>query len=334
MKKKKTKDSPHAALIESFLKYDEKELLTKLEEFKDHPLKFEEKDNLEYWIDLLNKFDNTYTTLRTQFEETKEDKYVSVAELKDSNIRNTLLLHLRFTKVLLENTYNKHVFNSEPLCSFLNVDDLELTKEILEVLATLVKKPHPHSRRGYTEVYLDYSTLEKLFCLAQGWGSKEAGFGILSCLDEKFSKPIPVHFEYYIEANDSTNTYKNKDVDPQPTPGIHVIHLPDVHLYKESSCQSVTQLINAFSIPEKYHFPLFARIRLAKLFPDPTLRRQYIYLRLLAFAILAQTHNSEPNYTAAFFRGEPDFLTELVDLMQTEQSIPQVQLHFWMIINQ
>lgn len=181
------------------------------------------------------------------------------------------------------------------------MDDIEITKEVLELLAVYVRKPYAHGRTSQTELYLDNDTLEKLFCWGTGWGPVA---GLISSLNEKvniffvgfdylhlfskFSQNLPLYFEFYADPSDSTNIFKTAN-EKQPNVGENVIQMSNLHAYKETPYQMLVQLINSFSVPQKYHFPLYTRIFISKIFPDAYLRQQVVYLRLVAFTILGNS---------------------------------------------
>ena len=71
-----------------------------------------------------------------------------------------------------------------------------------------------------------------------------------------------------------------------PLLGKNVINIPNLHTLPENPTEILEQMVNKFHIPAKYHFPLFARIRLVKAFPHLSSRSKIIHIRLLSFIIL------------------------------------------------
>ena len=142
----------------------------------------------------------------------------------------------------------------------------------------------------------------------------------------QFQGAIPLYFDFFVDSTMKPSTSPDSMVTNEqqyPLLGKNVIDSANLSSLGESPTEILEALVNKFNIPSKYHFPLFARIRISKFFADKKMRQELIYIRLLTFVVMAQTHTSDPNFLTAFFRAEPDFLTEVVDLLNSDQDIPQ-----------
>lgn len=100
---------------------------------------------------------------------------------------------------------------------------------------------------------------------------------------EEGNPTIPLYFDFYIDEAEKQEVGTSEEF---PLLGKNVIHIPDLHTYSETPYEILEQLIKRFNIPPKYHFPLFARIRLVKAFPSTELRTQFVLIRLLSFSIM------------------------------------------------
>jgi hypothetical protein len=127
-----------------------------------------------------------------------------------------------------------------------------------------------------------------------------------------------------------------ESMEQYPLLGKNVLNVPGIHQFGESSTEILQQLVKKFQIPAKYHFPLFCRIRLVKAFPHLSSRTQIIHVRLLSFIILGNILGvtiklifvaqaaliNDTAWLTGFFRAEPDFLPEAVEILNSEKPIP------------
>ncbi|PQQ11626.1 E3 ubiquitin-protein ligase UPL1 [Prunus yedoensis var. nudiflora] len=120
--------------------------------------------------------------------------------------REAVLQVLRVIRIILENCTNKHFYSSyeQHLSSLLACTDADVVEACLQTLAAFLKKTvGKYSIR-------DAALNSKLFALAQGWGGKEEGLGLIACAIQNGCGPIAyelgctLHFEFYA-SNDSTD---------------------------------------------------------------------------------------------------------------------------------
>lgn len=95
-----------------------------------------------------------------------------------------------------------------------------------------------------------------------------------------------------------------------------------VHLQAKNDLQLFKQLLDQYCVPSKLRFSLFTCLRFARVFHSLPTRRQFICSRLLAFTSLLQS-NLDHEDLAAYFVNEPEFVNELVSLLQSENAVPE-----------
>jgi len=303
-----------------------------------------EQDDIYNWADLLNRFDDFLAGLSKYYEKrTVLDLSVPTSEFP----RQLLLQVLRFSLLILENCLNRQLYSSvEHLSKLIQSDDTEVVLAALNLLAVYVPNIHQQTMPS------DLNT--QLFCLAKGWGGKQDGLGLIYCVrQEDVSNKLAVgstlHFEFYVDAQSADTTSEAANVEsvetkaegettttegkPEkteegtekigtPQPGLTIIHVPNLHLFKESNLEILELLVKKYNIPRKFHFPLLIRIRLARAFPSHEARRSFIRMNLLAFTILAAQAQMDVSYMNSFFLYEPEFLAELMELVRSDASVP------------
>ena len=132
--------------------------------------------------------------------------------------------------------------------------------------------------------------MSKLFSLSQGWGSKEEGLILFSCVvengfDEAASQlGSTLHFEFYSERG--LDNAKNLNV-AIPL-GLQVIHIPDLHL-QPKDLVLIKELIYKYQIRSELKFSLWTQTRYTRAFPSLSTHRQFSCIRLLAFTVLMQS---------------------------------------------
>lgn len=206
----------------------------------------------------------------------------------------------------------------------LEIDDLELTKQILTVMSFLMKKFPEDIEVGQYH--------SKFFVLAQGFGGKE-GVTLANAVDSNLplQKPI-LHFEYFSapqtdsekEKNKNSNekTLNEKQQQPKTTPeksnnnkvvefaqplpvqqspekSAHqqpvdigktfTIHT-ELNVSNKSALDVFYDVISHHNVPLKFHAPLFHRIRmtLAIFSSNQQTRLDAVSIRLLSFFLLGK----------------------------------------------
>ncbi|XP_009379977.2 E3 ubiquitin-protein ligase UPL1 isoform X1 [Musa acuminata AAA Group] len=180
------------------------------------------------------------------------------------------------------------------------------------------------------------STNSYLLSLAQGWGSKEEGLGLHSCVvaNERnqheglclFPSDLgdncdgtqhrlgsTLHFEYNMGSSIGTEGTKPSN--------IHVIKIPDLHLRKEDDLGILKQCVDQFNVPPEHRFSLLTRIRFAHAFRSPRICRLYSRISILAFVVLVQSNDAHDELVS-FFANEPEYTNELIRLVRSEDCVP------------
>ena len=197
-------------------------------------------------------------------------------------------------------------FHLQHLSSLLASADTEIVIASLQTLAAFVKKSIQSNRA--VRWHGDQTLNLRLFSLAQGWGSKEEGLGLVACaMENALMLGSNLHFEFYLDMQD----LKSEGVDNRLT-GLKVIH-KDLQNECKYELDLLQELINEYKVPANLRFSLFTRLRFAKSFTYLHTRRQYLSIRLLAFIILLQS-NPDAEDLSSFFNNEPEFVNELVKI--------------------
>uniref|UniRef100_A0A803LK72 HECT-type E3 ubiquitin transferase n=1 Tax=Chenopodium quinoa TaxID=63459 RepID=A0A803LK72_CHEQI len=178
-----------------------------------------------------------------------------------------------------------------------------------------------------------------LLSLAQGWGSKEEGLGLYSCVvaNEKSREEGLSLFPSDAQDKDeksqtrlgSTLYFELHGVSPQrsgesssdvKSSSSTMIHMPDLHLRKEDDLLLLKQCIEQYNVPIEQRFSLLTRIRYAHAFRSPRLGRLYSRICLLAFIVLVQSNDANDELVP-FFANEPEYTNELIKIVRSEETI-------------
>ena len=230
---------------------------------------------------------------------------------------------LRVSRQLVENSVNRHLYGPvENLISLLDTMDMDVLECTLNLLAALVWKMSHNLR--LTRAHGDAALNAKLCTLAQGWGGKEEGLGLVACSSVAAARqgdvaPLPpigdaVRFEFYRSAVDGDKA--------QPASERRVkIHFPLPH-----DCGHLneigSELCSRHDVPQTLRFSLRTRVRMAACFRELHLRQQCVRIRLLSLALLVQASPSA-DMLQSLFHNEPDIQGDLVDLVRDLESVPE-----------
>ncbi|TXG67972.1 hypothetical protein EZV62_009247 [Acer yangbiense] len=273
-----------------------------------------DKGDFHHWVDLFNHFDSFFEKhIKSRKDLQVEDNFL---ESDPPFPREAVLQILRVIRIILENCTNKHFYSSyeQHLSSLLASTDADVVEACLETLAAFLKKTiGKYSIR-------DASLNSKLFALAQGWGGKEEGLGLISCAVQNGCDPIAyelgctLHFEFY--------ALNELSVSEQSTQGLQIIHLPNISTSPETDLELLNKLVEEFKVPTGLRFSLLSRLRFARAFGSLSTRQQYTCIRLYAFIVLVQA-SSDADDLVSFFNSEPEFVNELVTLLSYEDALPE-----------
>ncbi|RWR74098.1 E3 ubiquitin-protein ligase UPL1-like protein [Cinnamomum micranthum f. kanehirae] len=294
------------------------------------------KGNFHHWRPLFLHFDTYFKT----HVSCREDLLLSDNISDDIDVfpKNSVLQILRVMQTILENCPNKSSFGGlEHFQLLLASTDPDIVLATLETLSALVKiNPSKLSVSG--KLIGCGSLNSHLLPLAQGWGSKEEGLGLFSCVmaNEKSQEeglclfPSDVdnesdksqyrlgstlHFEFHV-ATQGTSTSSDRS----QSSNLCVIHIPELNLQGEDDLSTLKHYISKHAVPPEHRFSLLTRIRYARAFRSSTCR-QYTRICLLAFIVLVQSSDAHDEL-ASFFANEPEYTNELIGLVRSEDAIP------------
>lgn len=277
-----------------------------------------DKGDFHHWVDLFNHFDSFFEKyIKSRKDLQVEDYFL---ESDPPFPKDAVLQILRVIRIILENCTNKHFYSSyeQHLSSLLASTDSDVVEACLQTLAAFLKK----AIGKY--VIRDSGLHSKLFAIAQGWGGKEEGLGLVACAIQNGSDQIAhdlgstLHFEFYA-VNDTSNALPAAE---QPAQGLQIIHLPNVNTRQESDIELLSKLVIEYNVPPTLRFFLLTRLRFARAFSSLAARQQYTCIRLYAFVVLVQACG-DTDELVSFFNSEPEFINELVTLLSYEDAVPE-----------
>ncbi|XWS25402.1 hypothetical protein CRYUN_Cryun27aG0065300 [Craigia yunnanensis] len=242
-------------------------------------------------------------------------------------------------QTILENCHNKSSFDGlEHFKLLLSSTDPEILIATLETLCTLVKI-NPSKVHASGKLIGCGSVNSYLLSLAQGWGSKEEGLGLYSCVlanertQEEGLSLFPSDVEndcdksqyrigssLYFELH-GLNTQGTEESSGNASSTSRVIYMPDLQLRKEDDMLIMKQCIEQYNIPTELRFSLLTRIRYAHAFRSPRICRLYSRICLFAFIVLVQSNDANDELTS-FFANEPEYTNELIRIVRSEETIP------------
>ncbi|KAK8313240.1 hypothetical protein V6Z12_D01G095700 [Gossypium hirsutum] len=300
--------------IRSFINSVTSAPLENIEEpLKDFVWEFD-KGDFHHWVELFNHFDTFFEKhIKPRKDLQVEDKFFG----SDPPFpREAVLQILRVIRLVLDNCTNKHFYSSyeQHLSSLLASTDADVVEACLQTLAAFLKKTiGKYSVR-------DASLSSKLFALAQGWGGKEEGLGLIACAIQNgcdtvaYDLGCTLHFEFY-----ASNEVSSSE---QSTRGLQIIHLPNINTHPETDLELLNKLVGEYKVPANLRFSLLSRLRFARAFGSLTSRQQYTRIRLYAFIVLVQA-SSDTDDLVSFFNNEPEFVNELVTLLSYEDAVSE-----------
>ncbi|XVE60630.1 hypothetical protein DITRI_Ditri05aG0143100 [Diplodiscus trichospermus] len=295
------------------------------------------KGNFHHWRSLFFHFDTYFKTYLSG----RNDLLLSDKILDDDSPfpKHAVLQILRVMQTILENCHNKSSFDGlEHFKLLLSSSDPEILIATLETLSALVKI-NPSKVHGSGKLIGCGSLNSYLLSLAQGWGSKEEGLGLYSCVlanertQEEGLSLFPsdvgndcdksqhcIGSSLYFELH-GLNTQGTEERSGNASSTSRVIHIPNLHLQKEDDLSIMKQCIEQYNVPTELRFSLLTRIRYAHAFRSPRICRLYSRICLLAFIVLVQSNDANDELTS-FFANEPEYTNELIRIVRSEETIP------------
>ncbi|KAH8518946.1 hypothetical protein H0E87_000697 [Populus deltoides] len=277
-----------------------------------------DKGDFHHWVDLFNHFDSYFEKhIKPRRDLQVEDNFL---ESDPPFPREAVLQILCVIRIILENCTNKHFYSSyeQHLSNLLASTDADVLEACLQTLAAFLKKT-----LGRYSIR-DTSLNTKLFSLAQGWGGKDEGLGLIASTAQNGCDPVAyelgctLHFEFYALDELSSQVSATE----RSTQGLQIIHLPNVNACPETDLELLNKLVVEYKVPTSLRFSLLTRLRFARAFGSLASRQQYTCIRLYAFIVLVQA-SSDADDLVSFFNSEPEFINELVSLLSYEDEVPE-----------
>ncbi|GFS44094.1 similar to LOW protein: E3 ubiquitin ligase-like protein [Actinidia rufa] len=217
--------------------------------------------------------------------------------------------------------------------------DPEILIATLETLSALVKI-NPSKLHASGKLVGCGAVNSCLLSLAQGWGSKEEGLGLYSCVmvNERTQEeglclfPSDAHNDcdksqyrlgstLYFECHGVNSQCTGEGSDGSKSFGGCVIHIPDLHLRKEDDLFLMKQCVEEYNVPPEHRFSLLTRIRYSHAFRSPRICRLYSRVCLLSFVVLVQSSDAHDELVS-FFANEPEYTNELIRIVRSEETVP------------
>ncbi|CAA0843325.1 E3 ubiquitin-protein ligase UPL1 [Striga hermonthica] len=283
------------------------------------------KGNFNHWRPLFIHFDTYFKT----YLSCRNDLLLSDDILGDVSPfpKQAVLQILRVMQIILENCRNKTSFAAiEHFKLLLASPDPDILIAALEALCAFVKiipsKLHVNGKMVGCG-----SVNSCLLSLAQGWGSKEEGLGLYSCvsLHERSEGDVLCLFPSE-DQNDCDKLHHRLgstlyfELRGTVSSGTSIIQLPDLHLREEDDLSLMKLCIQKYNVPLQLRFPLFSRIRYARAFRSSKTCRLYSKISLLAFIVLVQSSDAHDELVS-FFANEPEYTNELIRIVKSEEII-------------
>lgn len=216
--------------------------------------------------------------------------------------------------------------------------DPEILIAALECLSSLVKIT-PSKLHASGKLIGCGSVNSCVLSLAQGWGSKEEGLGLYSCVTlhtraqkddlSLFPSEVPDNCNKLQHCTGSTLYFELRGLlspsfveasDVTGGSGMSLIHLPDLHLREEDELTLMKLCIQQYNVPLELRFPLLTRIRYARAFRSSRICKLYSKICLLAFIVLVQSSDSHDELVS-FLANEPEYTNELIRIVRSEAMV-------------
>ncbi|XP_042046787.1 E3 ubiquitin-protein ligase UPL2-like [Salvia splendens] len=294
------------------------------------------KGNFHHWRPLFLHFDTYFKTHLSS----RNDLLLSDDILGDVSPfpKQAVLQILRVMQIILDNCHNKSSFSViEHFKLLLASTDPEIITAALETLSALVKIS-PSKLHVSGKLVGCGSVKTCLLSLAQGWGSKEEGLGLYSCVtvhestqedglclfpleapNDSDKLQTRVGSTLYFELRD-TSSSDVETSDSTNSSGVRVIQIPDHQLQEQDDLSLMKFCIEHYNVPSDLRFPLLTRIRYARAFRSSRICRLYSKICLLSFIVLVQSSDSHDELVS-FFANEPEYTNELIRIVRSEENI-------------
>ncbi|XP_018576077.1 E3 ubiquitin-protein ligase HUWE1 isoform X3 [Anoplophora glabripennis] len=275
------------------------------------------KCELLHWAQVLDVFDRI---LGTAAERSDDNKWVLKCDTYNEQDFQLLICILRFTSLLIEHSFSRHLYNSmEHLLVLLESNDMSVVLEVLNLLYMFSKRSNFITRLKPDE---KECLLSRLQYLAENWGGKENGFGLADCCQA--DKDIPasattLHVEFHRE--DETKSPKRDPRTGEPKigkPSLHIIHIEHIDKLHKTPAEIMKSLVSLYYVPPEKEMWLFTHVRLATHFADYRNRLKSVQARLQALSVLVYSNAIQDSPSNLLYNGLLEELVEVVELQDPQ----------------
>eukprot|EP00794_Sanderia_malayensis_P006098 gene6098-6802_t len=287
-------------LIQYLKECSEQELLIQLKQIN---VWYFGKCELYHWIDVLDRFDHILGEVAKPVEgKTWLNKRELIHEI------------LKFTSLLIEHSYARHLYNSvEHLVSLMDCGDESIILSVLNLIYVFSKRSNYLSRMSSEN---RKSLQQRLFTLGETWGGSEAGYALDQCCatktNENFKEGGSLYFEYYLE--ESSNSEETSSENPTKLNKMHSIYLTNLQKISAIPGEVMEQILREHNVPKDVQISLLYRLRLAHSMPKLEMRLHYVQLRLQAISILVYS-NATDQVNSLVYDG---FVEEIVNTLELQ----------------
>ncbi|XP_056645575.1 E3 ubiquitin-protein ligase HUWE1 isoform X1 [Diorhabda sublineata] len=275
------------------------------------------KCELLHWAQVLDIFDRI---LGQAAERNEENKWILKCDTYNEQDFQLLIHILRFTSLLIEHSFSRHLYNSmEHLLGLLESNDMSVVLEVLNLLYMFSKRSNFITRLKPDE---KECLLSRLQYLSENWGGKDNGFGLADCCDAE--KEIPasattLHVEFHREDELKSSKSEVKTQDTKlAKPNLHIIHIEHIDKLHKTPAEIMKQLVSLYYVPPEKEMWLFTHVRLATHFADYRNRLKSVQARLQALSVMVYSNAIEDSPSNLLYNGLLEELVEVVELQDPQ----------------
>ncbi|CAH1120985.1 unnamed protein product [Ceutorhynchus assimilis] len=301
-------------LIESIQQCSRTELLHELSKINSWTFG---KCELLHWAQVLDLFDKI---LGAAAERSEENKWALKCDSFTGKDKMLLICILRFTSLLIEHSFSRHLYNSmEHLLVLLTSNEMNVVLEVLNLLYMFSKRSNFITRLKTEE---KECLLDRLQYLAENWGGKENGFGLADCCKQDSEIPssaTTLHVEFHREDSAKSPNKDNNEVNPKSSkPNLHIIHIEHIDKLEKTPAEIMKSLKSMYYIPTEKEMWLFTHVRLATNFATLEKRLKCVQARLQALSVLVYANAIQDSTSNLLYNGILEELVEVVELNEPE----------------
>ncbi|XP_066247369.1 E3 ubiquitin-protein ligase HUWE1 isoform X2 [Euwallacea similis] len=271
------------------------------------------KCELLHWATVLDIFDKI---LGQAAEKSEDNKWALKCDSYSGKDKLLLICILRFTSLLIEHSFSRHLYNSmEHLLVLLTSNEMNVVLEVLNLLYMFSKRSNFITRLKTEE---KECLLSRLQYLAENWGGKENGFGLADCCHPHRGMPISastLHVEFH---RVDSKTPKPELSEPSSSKGakqnLCIIHIEHIDKLNKTPAEIMKSLTTMYDIPPEKEMWLFTHVRLATHFANYEKRLKCVQARLQALSVLVYSSAIQDSPSNLLYNGILEELVEVVEL--------------------